>query len=273
MIGFDVMVNRAKHKCINADISPDFAEDIAQTVLLKQLEGKVSPPSILMDLEIKHYKEDLVCEPIMEMMYIDNDIITVMDSLSLSIKVKEFLRTLSEKEQRILRLRMEDLTLEQVGKLENLSRERVRQITEKALRKFRHPLYSKPLKEFITGYELQRKPKKIKVREVRFVPKSDILKLKRSMYLYLTGVKKILNELPHNMTKVGEDYNVKIFRVYELSEHQEYYKTYRRILNKYEILKSQIQFFDFDTRTYRKYYSYLQRLRLLHYIVYRKEVT
>ncbi len=40
-------------------------------------------------------------------------------------------------------------TLEDVGKVFNVTRERIRQIEAKALRKLRHPSRSKPLRDFI----------------------------------------------------------------------------------------------------------------------------
>ena len=63
------------------------------------------------------------------------------------------LKTLSAKEERILRLRfgLDDgrtRTLEEVGKEFNVTRERIRQLEAKALRKLRHPTRSKKLKDF-----------------------------------------------------------------------------------------------------------------------------
>lgn len=64
------------------------------------------------------------------------------------------LSTLTEREEKVLRLRfgLEDgrsRTLEEVGKEFNVTRERIRQIEAKALRKLRHPSRSKKLKDFL----------------------------------------------------------------------------------------------------------------------------
>lgn len=64
------------------------------------------------------------------------------------------LNTLSEKEQKVLRLRFglddgRERTLEEVGSEFNLTRERVRQIEAKALRKLRHPSRSRKLKDYL----------------------------------------------------------------------------------------------------------------------------
>ncbi len=64
------------------------------------------------------------------------------------------METLSEREAKVLRLRfgLDDgraRTLEEVGKEFDVTRERIRQIEAKALRKLRHPSRSKKLKDFL----------------------------------------------------------------------------------------------------------------------------
>ena len=66
----------------------------------------------------------------------------------------DVLQTLTPREEKVLRLRfgLEDgrsRTLEEVGKEFNVTRERIRQIEAKALRKLRHPSRSKKLKDFL----------------------------------------------------------------------------------------------------------------------------
>ncbi len=69
-------------------------------------------------------------------------------------QLQEVLGTLTEREQKVLRLRfgLDDgraRTLEEVGKEFNVTRERIRQIEAKALRKLRHPSRSKKLKDYL----------------------------------------------------------------------------------------------------------------------------
>jgi RNA polymerase primary sigma factor len=69
-------------------------------------------------------------------------------------QLSEVLGTLTPREEKVLRLRfgIEDgrtRTLEEVGKEFNVTRERIRQIEAKALRKLRHPSRSKKLKDFL----------------------------------------------------------------------------------------------------------------------------
>ncbi|MBI1871645.1 MAG: RNA polymerase sigma factor RpoD [Chlamydiae bacterium] len=69
-------------------------------------------------------------------------------------QIEYVLETLTPREKRVLRLRFglgdgSPRTLEEVGKVFNVTRERVRQIEAKALKKMRHPIRSKKLKGFL----------------------------------------------------------------------------------------------------------------------------
>ena len=69
-------------------------------------------------------------------------------------QLQEVLETLTDREQKVLRLRfgLDDgraRTLEEVGKEFNVTRERIRQIEAKALRKLRHPSRSRKLKDYL----------------------------------------------------------------------------------------------------------------------------
>ncbi|WP_275667769.1 RNA polymerase sigma factor RpoD [Fastidiosibacter lacustris] len=74
---------------------------------------------------------------------------------SLREVTKEILSTLTEREAKVLRMRFgidmnTDHTLEEVGKQFDVTRERIRQIEAKALRKLRHPSRSETLKSFLS---------------------------------------------------------------------------------------------------------------------------
>lgn len=69
-------------------------------------------------------------------------------------QIVDVLTTLTEREQRVLRLRFglddgRSRTLEEVGKEFNVTRERIRQIEAKALRKLRHPSRSRKLRDYL----------------------------------------------------------------------------------------------------------------------------
>ena len=74
-------------------------------------------------------------------------------NLNLSEQTRKILSTLTPREEKVLRMRFgigekSDHTLEEVGKDFDVTRERIRQIEAKALRKLRHPSRSKKLKAF-----------------------------------------------------------------------------------------------------------------------------
>lgn len=74
--------------------------------------------------------------------------------LLLREQLEDVLHTLTDREQKVLRLRFglddgRQRTLEEVGQVFGVTRERIRQIEAKALRKLRHPSRSKKLKDFL----------------------------------------------------------------------------------------------------------------------------
>ena len=77
-------------------------------------------------------------------------------NLNLAEQTRRVLATLTPREEKVLRMRFgigeeSDHTLEEVGQDFNVTRERIRQIEAKALRKLRHPSRSKRLKNFMDG--------------------------------------------------------------------------------------------------------------------------
>ncbi|WLC59259.1 RNA polymerase sigma factor RpoD [Leuconostoc carnosum] len=87
----------------------------------------------------------------------DNEAISPADSAAYEMlreQLESVLETLTDREENVLRLRfgLEDgrtRTLEEVGRVFGVTRERIRQIEAKALRKLRHPSRSKQLKDFM----------------------------------------------------------------------------------------------------------------------------
>ena len=87
----------------------------------------------------------------------DDNVLVPQDAAAFTLlheQLMEVLLPLTEREQKVLRLRfgLDDgrpRTLEEVGKQFNVTRERIRQIEAKALRKLRHPSRSKKLKDYL----------------------------------------------------------------------------------------------------------------------------
>lgn len=145
-----------------------------QRQLLQELGREPSPEEIaeVMDLPVERVREiqKISQEPVsLETPigeeedshlgdFIQDDNVPVPAEAAASTLLKEqlveVLGTLTEREQKVLRLRfgMDDgraRTLEEVGKEFNVTRERIRQIEAKALRKLRHPSRSKKLKDYL----------------------------------------------------------------------------------------------------------------------------
>jgi len=87
----------------------------------------------------------------------DDNVLVPQDAAAFTLlheQLMEVLLTLTEREQKVLRLRfgLDDgrpRTLEEVGRQFSVTRERIRQIEAKALRKLRHPSRSKKLKDYL----------------------------------------------------------------------------------------------------------------------------
>ena len=87
----------------------------------------------------------------------DDDVPAPAEAAAFSMlkeQLVEVLGTLTDREQKVLRLRFglddgRSRTLEEVGKEFDVTRERIRQIEAKALRKLRHPSRSKKLKDYL----------------------------------------------------------------------------------------------------------------------------
>jgi RNA polymerase primary sigma factor len=87
----------------------------------------------------------------------DKGVVSPIDAvigMNLGSQTQEVLESLTEREKKVLKLRFgigdgRDHTLEEVGQQFDVTRERIRQIEAKALRKLRHPTRSKKLKSFV----------------------------------------------------------------------------------------------------------------------------
>lgn len=77
-------------------------------------------------------------------------------NVSLKKEIEDILKTLTPREEMVIKLRFgigdgSERTLEEVGQIFSVTRERIRQIEAKALRKLRHPSRSKVIKNFLSG--------------------------------------------------------------------------------------------------------------------------
>ena len=119
--------------------------------LLQELGREPTPEEIAKEM-------DMSVERVREILKISQEPVPVpADAAAFTLlkeQLVEVLSTLTDREQKVLRLRfgLDDgraRTLEEVGKEFNVTRERIRQIEAKALRKLRHPSRSRKLKDYL----------------------------------------------------------------------------------------------------------------------------
>ncbi len=123
-------------------ISSDKVEKIVKVAKLPvSIESPIGEEE---DMQLSDFIEDQVALPLVD----------AVSKELLKEQIDEVLSSLTPRERRVLELRfgLEDgktRTLEEVGELFNVTRERIRQIQEKALRRLRHPSRSRKLKDFL----------------------------------------------------------------------------------------------------------------------------
>ena len=115
--------------------------------LLQELGREPTPEEIAKEM-------DMSVERVREILKISQEPADAAAFTLLKEQLVEVLSTLTDREQKVLRLRfgLDDgraRTLEEVGKEFNVTRERIRQIEAKALRKLRHPSRSRKLKDYL----------------------------------------------------------------------------------------------------------------------------
>ena len=125
------------------DMEPDKVLEI-----LKRDKNVVS-----LDTPIKEDEDSSLVEFIPSDANLDDVVIHEVEQKNLREKIDELLTGLNDQEQKVLRMRFgldddDPKTLEEIGKVFGVTRERIRQIEAKASRKLRHPSRLKQLKNF-----------------------------------------------------------------------------------------------------------------------------
>ncbi|MDU2197188.1 MAG: sigma-70 family RNA polymerase sigma factor [Peptostreptococcaceae bacterium] len=108
---------------------------------------------VSLDTPIKEDEDSSLVEFIPSDANFADVVIHEVEQHNLREKIEELLTGLSEQEQKVLRMRFgldddDPKTLEEIGKVFGVTRERIRQIEAKAIRKLRHPSRLKQLKHF-----------------------------------------------------------------------------------------------------------------------------
>src|SRR5512145_810344 len=130
----------------------ELAEELDMSLFEVADTLKISGRHLSMDAPFAQGEDNRLLDVIQDQRQPSPDSI-LMDE-SLKIEVKRALATLSEREAQVIRLyfgldQEHSLTLEEIGEKFNLTRERVRQIKEKAIRRLRHASRSKALRAYL----------------------------------------------------------------------------------------------------------------------------
>ena len=146
-------LNEELNETVNETVSEDVT-DVEEVIDKHHDSGKVE--TFYNGDKYEYYEDGVAIEADHEDDVIDfeNDVQEKAQLVFMKKKINEVLETLTPREAEVLRLRfgMRDgspKTLEEVGKEFNVTRERLRQIEAKALRKLRHPSRSKKLRDYM----------------------------------------------------------------------------------------------------------------------------
>ncbi|MGC9361815.1 MAG: RNA polymerase sigma factor RpoD [Candidatus Syntrophosphaera sp.] len=156
-------INRTSRRLMQKMGRPPFPEEISEVLDIPVEKVKsilsISKEPVSLDKPIGHDSEDSILGDFIE----DRTIISperMAERSLLKKQVDEVLKTLTTREERVIRLRfgIDDgyhRTLEEVGNIFQVTRERIRQIEDKALRKLRHPSRSAVLQQFMDNFNVK----------------------------------------------------------------------------------------------------------------------
>ena len=137
--------------CTQHDVCPNLIAEICEKVEVDEERAFTYIMFLMPSVSIEELVENE--EEPADAFFFD-DMLEEISQRELKQTLASILSTLTEKEQKVISMRYglddgEEKTLEEVGSEFNVTRERIRQIEAKALRKLRHPSRSKRLKDFI----------------------------------------------------------------------------------------------------------------------------
>ncbi|HQO18304.1 MAG TPA: RNA polymerase sigma factor RpoD [Candidatus Cloacimonas sp.] len=156
-------INRTSRRLMQKLGREPYPEEISEVLDIPVEKIKnimsISKEPVSLDKPIGHDSEDSILGDFIE----DRTIISperLAERSLLKKQVDEVLKTLTPREERVIRLRfgIDDgyhRTLEEVGNIFQVTRERIRQIEEKALKKLRHPSRAAILQQFLDNFHVK----------------------------------------------------------------------------------------------------------------------
>ncbi len=156
-------INRTSRRLMQKMGRDPYPEEISEVLDMPVEKVKnilsISKEPVSLDKPIGHDSEDSILGDFIE----DRTIISperLAERSLLKKQVDEVLKTLTTREERVIRLRfgIDDgyhRTLEEVGNIFQVTRERIRQIEDKALKKLRHPSRAAILQQFLDNFHVK----------------------------------------------------------------------------------------------------------------------
>ena len=156
-------INRTSRRLMQKLGREPYPEEISEVLDIPVEKIKnimsISKEPVSLDKPIEHDSEDSILGDFIE----DRTIISperLAERSLLKKQVDEVLKTLTPREERVIRLRfgIDDgyhRTLEEVGNIFQVTRERIRQIEDKALKKLRHPSRAAILQQFLDNFHVK----------------------------------------------------------------------------------------------------------------------
>jgi RNA polymerase primary sigma factor len=156
-------INRTSRRLMQKLGRDPYPEEISEVLDMPEEKVKnilsISKEPVSLDKPIGHDSEDSILGDFIE----DRTIISperLAERSLLKKQVDEVLKTLTTREERVIRLRfgIDDgyhRTLEEVGNIFQVTRERIRQIEDKALKKLRHPSRAVILQQFLDNFHVK----------------------------------------------------------------------------------------------------------------------
>ncbi len=156
-------INRTSRRLMQKLGRDPYPEEISEVLDIPVEKIKnilsISKEPVSLDKPIGHDSEDSILGDFIE----DRTIISperIAERSLLKKQVDEVLKTLTTREERVIRLRfgIDDgyhRTLEEVGNIFQVTRERIRQIEDKALKKLRHPSRAAVLQQFMDNFHVK----------------------------------------------------------------------------------------------------------------------
>jgi len=156
-------INRTSRRLMQKLGREPYPEEISEVLDIPVEKIKnilsISKEPVSLDKPIGHDSEDSILGDFIE----DRTIISperIAERSLLKKQVDEVLKTLTTREERVIRLRfgIDDgyhRTLEEVGNIFQVTRERIRQIEDKALKKLRHPSRAAVLQQFMDNFHVK----------------------------------------------------------------------------------------------------------------------